>query len=123
MRPAALLGAIGVALGAFGAHALRGHVPPEDLEIWRTAVLYHLLHAVALLALASVGDRVRLRRVVTALWLAGVVVFSGSLYALVLTGARWLGAITPAGGVALIAGWATLFVSGGGVPQRRDGGL
>lgn len=110
MRAASLLGAIGVALGAFGAHALRGRASPEELEIWRTAVLYHLLHAVALLAVLAA--RVRLERVVTALWVGGVVVFSGSLYVLVLTGARWLGAVTPIGGVAFIAGWATIFVGG-----------
>ncbi len=111
-RSAGLLGAVGVTLGAFGAHTLKSRVSPDDLEIWRTAVLYHLLHSVALLAVATAGARIRLARVVSVLWLGGVAVFSGTLYGLVLTGQRWLGAVTPIGGLALIAGWATIFISG-----------
>ena len=110
---AGLVGAVGVALGAFGAHGLKDHISPELLEIYRTGVLYHLLHAVALLAVAIAGPRLQRGALVRALFLGGIAIFSGSLYALALTGVRWLGAITPLGGVALIAGWATLFVTGG----------
>lgn len=116
VRLAGLLGAVGVALGAFGAHALRGHVTDEMLEIWRTAVSYHLVHAVALFAMGLAGTRVRLGHIAGAAFGLGILVFSGTLYALVLTGARWLGAVTPIGGVAFIVGWATVFV--GGVEKR-----
>ncbi len=112
IRAAGVLGFLGVALGAFGAHGLRGRVSPDLLEIFRTGVLYHLLHAVALLALALAGGRLRAGRAVAWLWTCGIAVFSGSLYLLTFTGARWLGAVTPAGGLALMAGWATLVVAG-----------
>lgn len=99
---ACLLGALAVLLGAFGAHALRGHVEPELLTTWKTATSYHLAHAIALLGLAHPRSGGAARLIV-----AGTVVFSGSLYLLVLTGVRWLGAITPLGGILLIAGWLT----------------
>ena len=108
-RLAALLGFVGVALGAFGAHGLRTRVGPEMIEVWKTAVLYQLVHALALLALGLAPGRAGWRRAVAGLWTAGVVLFSGSLYGLVLVGARWLGPITPLGGVAFMAGWAVLF--------------
>lgn len=110
----ALLGALAVVLGAFGAHGLRSRVGPELLEIYETAVRYHFYHALALLAVGVWADRAgpvaSSTGVGMAAWafLAGVVIFSGSLYALVLTGARWLGAVTPIGGVALIIGWGLL---------------
>ena len=110
----ALLGALAVVLGAFGAHGLRSRVSPELLEIYETAVRYHFYHALALLAVGAWVDRggsaASPPGVGMAAWafLAGVVIFSGSLYALVLTGARWLGAVTPIGGVAFIAGWLLL---------------
>ena len=102
-----VLGGLAVALGAFGAHALRGRIGPELLGVFETGVRYQMIHALALLALALAIDRWPERRLVRAAWLifAGTVVFSGSLYLLVLSGARWLGAVTPLGGVALIAGW------------------
>ena len=103
---AAVLAAAGVIAGAFGAHALRDLVAPGDLAIWETASRYHLLHAVALLAIGLKFDP-NLQKP-AALLLLGVLVFSGSLYLLVLTNLRWLGAITPIGGVALIAGWVWL---------------
>lgn len=111
IRIGALLGFLGVALGAFGAHALREKLPPPLLQVWQTAVLYHLLHAVAILALGlyarAAGADVR---VGGGLLLAGVIVFSGSLYALALTDIKPLGAITPVGGLLLLAGWAWLAV-------------
>ena len=106
---AAFAGASGVALGAFGAHALRERLEPAALAVWQTAVLYHLLHAVALLALVlfsrATGRSVTLP---AALFGAGIVLFSGSLYGLALTSWRWLGPITPLGGLAFLAGWASL---------------
>ena len=99
-----------VALGAFGAHALRSLLTPEMLEVWRTAVNYQMAHALGLLliaALAPVGDAAWLRRGGTCL-LAGIALFSGSLYALALTGWRPLGVLTPFGGAAFMFGW--LFV-------------
>lgn len=104
---AALLGAAGVALGAFGAHGLRERLGADALGVWETAVRYHLVHAVALLALALSPNAPALR---SAGWLfaAGILLFSGSLYALALGGPRVLGPVTPIGGFALIAGWAWL---------------
>lgn len=101
-RWAAVLGAVGIALGAFGAHGLEDHVNADRLETWETASRYHLLHAVAMLALPDDARGTRL------LWLAGVALFSGSLYALVLLDLPVLGAITPLGGLSFIAGWAWL---------------
>jgi len=97
-----------VALGAFGAHGLRERLSPSMLEVYRTGVLYHLIHAVALLAVALGADRLARPRAVAALFTAGIVVFSGSLYALALTGTRGLGAVTPVGGLLFMAGWVTL---------------
>jgi uncharacterized membrane protein YgdD (TMEM256/DUF423 family) len=106
----ALLGAAGVALGAFGAHGLKTRVGVELLVVFETAVRYHLIHALAIIAVAWSADRWPGTVTDTAGWLFvfGILIFSGSLYILVLTGQRWLGAITPVGGVALIAGWCTL---------------
>ena len=101
----ALSGAITVALGAWGAHGLQKIVPPEDVAIWNTAVHYQGLQATALV-LFGLSLQLRPRRCLGG-WglLAGSVIFSGSLYALVLSGLRWLGAITPVGGVLMILGW------------------
>lgn len=108
----AVLAATGVATGAFGAHGLEGRVAPDLLDIWRTAAHYHLVHAVGLAAIAFAVDRgVRGARAAGWLLLVGVLIFSGSLYLLALTGVRALGAITPIGGVALIAGWVVLAVA------------
>ena len=114
MRTFVVLGAalafLGVALGAFGAHALEARVPERDLEIFETGVRYQMYHALALFVVAWVQSRWPGTGAVVAGWLfvVGIVVFSGSLYALVLSGVRWLGAITPVGGLALLAGWAAL---------------
>ena len=101
-----------VALGAFGAHALKARLSGEMLAVWKTGVEYHVYHALGLLAVGLVA----VQRPDSALlkwsgWLmlAGIVLFSGSLYALALSGERWLGAITPVGGMAFLAAWA-LFV-------------
>lgn len=106
----AVLGALGVAAGAFGAHGLKSRVAPDLLAVFETAARYHMIHALALLAVGLVLARMPHQCVTAAGWLfiLGIVVFSGSLYLLVLTGMRWLGAITPLGGVALISGWLTL---------------
>lgn len=109
---AATLGLFGVAAGAFGAHALREIMSPRDLEIFETAVRYQLIHAVALLGVAAAWARWpdMSGSLVLSGWamIVGVTVFSGSLYILVLSGVRWMGAITPIGGVALLVGWAML---------------
>jgi uncharacterized membrane protein YgdD (TMEM256/DUF423 family) len=101
---------IGVAAGAFGAHGLRDRLTPDLLAVWETAVRYQLYHALALLAVAWALSRWPGRAGEAAGWLfvVGTVLFSGSLYALSLSGQRWLGAITPLGGVAFLAGWACL---------------
>lgn len=105
-RISAIAGFTAVSLGAFGAHGLEKVLQQNDrVDTWDTAVLYHLTHAILLWGLASRPER-------TGAWkwiLAGIVVFSGSLYLLCLTNIRWLGAITPFGGVALLVGWAALF--------------
>ncbi len=99
-RCAGWIGAIAVAAGAFGAHALEGH---PRLDTWKTAAVYHLVHAVAL-ALPNTPAIAR------RLWVVGITLFSGSLYALVLLDAPRLGVITPVGGLALIAGWLTMAI-------------
>ncbi len=106
----ALVLALGVGLGAFGAHALRSLVNDTALAVWQTAVLYQMLHGLGLLLVAALGpclSRAWQARS-AALMLAGVLIFSGSLYALVLSGIKWLGAITPIGGVAMILAWLAL---------------
>jgi len=106
---AAISGTLAVVLGAFGAHGLERIADPDQLDAWSTASEYHLLHSVALLALALYGARSeRSVRVPASLFTVGIVLFSGSIYALVLTGASWLGPVTPLGGVCLIAGWLSL---------------
>lgn len=109
----ALAGASGVGLGAFGAHGLRDRTGPELLAIWDTASRYHLVHALAILGAAWAVDRWPGAWAAASGWLflGGIVVFSGSLYALVVTGQRWLGAITPIGGVSFILGWLALAVA------------
>jgi uncharacterized membrane protein YgdD (TMEM256/DUF423 family) len=109
VRVSGLLGATGVALGAFGAHALKAALVRNQMaEVWETAVFYHFVHALLLLALAF------RRPLLKGPWLTlllGVALFSGSLYGLAFTGIRWLGAITPMGGVCLMAGWLWLAYS------------
>jgi uncharacterized membrane protein YgdD (TMEM256/DUF423 family) len=101
---------IGVAAGAFGAHALRARLAPDLLAVFETGVRYQMYHAFGLLAVAWAVTRWPGPLALWAGWLflVGTTLFSGSLYALALTGARWLGAITPIGGLAYLAGWACL---------------
>ncbi|MCH8838145.1 MAG: DUF423 domain-containing protein [Candidatus Marinimicrobia bacterium] len=113
MAVGALFAFLGVALGAFGAHALRTRITPRDLEIFDVAVRYQLTHALALLITGLILwwrglDVSRLLVITPWLFTAGIILFSGSLYVLVLTGKRWLGAVTPLGGVLFLAGWLLL---------------
>ncbi|MCC4310000.1 DUF423 domain-containing protein [Alcanivorax marinus] len=105
----ALNGALAVTLGAFGAHGLKNRVDAAMLDVWSTASQYHFYHALALLLVGLLARQAG-AGAVTAGWIlfAGTLVFSGSLYALVLSGQKWLGAITPLGGTALIVGWLWL---------------
>jgi uncharacterized membrane protein YgdD (TMEM256/DUF423 family) len=107
---AALFGALAVAAGAFGAHALKARLTPDQLAVFETAARYQMFHALALLAAAWAVSRWPGWRTRGAGWcfIGGTLIFSGSLYALTLTGIRALGAITPFGGVLLIAGWLLL---------------
>ncbi|HSG46763.1 MAG TPA: DUF423 domain-containing protein [Longimicrobiales bacterium] len=106
----AVFALVGVALGAFGAHGLRATLSPADLATFETGVRYQMYHAFALMVAAWAASRWPGTPVHVAGWLfvVGIVVFSGSLYALVLTGQRWLGAVTPLGGLCFLAGWALL---------------
>ena len=125
----AVLGLVGVALGAFGSHALRAKLPPDRVATFETGVRYQLVHALALFAVVVVGG-IRIAdpsmssvyliaegtiewpaAVAGWLFVGGVVLFSGSLYALALTGRRSLGAITPIGGLCLLGGWALLILA------------
>lgn len=112
---ASLSGMLAVMLGAFGAHALKGRLDSYSLGVFETAVQYHFYHSFALLAvgiLAVSQPQTVLLKSSGWLFVVGLVVFSGSLYVLSFTGMRWLGAITPLGGLAFIAGWACLAATG-----------
>jgi uncharacterized membrane protein YgdD (TMEM256/DUF423 family) len=106
----AVSGALGVALGAFGAHGLRGRLTPEMLAVFETGVRYQMYHTLAVLLVAVMADRLDSRLLPAAGWAftSGIVIFSGSLYILATTGLTWLGAITPLGGLAFLVGWACL---------------
>lgn len=112
-RIGAVSAGMAVALGAFGAHGLRAVVTPEMLAVFETGVRYQMYHALALVALGLAFSRLEGRTAAAAAWLfvAGTVLFSGSLYILTLTGTRWWGAVTPLGGVAFLAGWALLIAA------------
>jgi uncharacterized membrane protein YgdD (TMEM256/DUF423 family) len=103
--------ALGVALGAFGAHVLDARLAPGLVRAYRTGVEYHMIHALGLLAVGATAICAPASRALVwagALMAAGIALFSGSLYLLALTGARWLGAVTPLGGIAFIAAWVAL---------------
>jgi len=106
---AAVYGALAVVAGAFGAHGLKSRVSPEQLSAWHTAANYHLIHSAVLLALGIYGQTTG-RSVVLpgSLFALGVLLFSGSIYLLVLSPARWLGPVTPVGGTLMIAAWVSL---------------
>ena len=108
---ASLSGMFAVIFGAFGAHALKGKLDDQAIKIFETAVQYHFYHSLALLMVGVIAlsqSQTVLLKSSGWLFVVGILVFSGSLYLLSLTGVRWLGAITPLGGLALIAGWACL---------------
>jgi uncharacterized membrane protein YgdD (TMEM256/DUF423 family) len=106
----AVCGFLAVALGAFAAHALKSILSPGMLEVFRTGVEYQATHALALVLVGLLGARGHDRLLGVSGWAfaSGILLFSGSLYLLALTGARWLGAVTPFGGVAFLVGWAAL---------------
>lgn len=106
----ACLSLLGVVFGAFGAHALRSRLSPEMLETFEVAVRYQMYHSLGMIAAAWAVSAWQNQLTVTAGWcfFAGVLIFSGSLYILSFTGVRWLGAVTPIGGVAFIVGWGCL---------------
>ncbi len=110
---AALSGFIAVAAGAFGAHGLRQRLDAGMLDVWQTAVAYQLYHSLALLAIAAIPGLAASRLAVGAGWLfaGGIVLFSGSLYILALSGTRWLGMVTPLGGLLWLTGWLLLAVA------------
>ncbi len=109
----ALMAGIGVATGAFGAHGLKARLSKEDLDIFETGVRYWMYHSFAILFCGFIATRIdtALLRAAAICFLAGTLIFSGSLYALVLTGQRWLGAVTPIGGLLFLAGWGLLAFS------------
>jgi len=111
---ASTAGFLAVVLGAFGAHALKTKLSPDLLVVWHTAVQYQFYHVLALLAVVllminGAGESVALK-VAGIAFIVGMLIFSGSLYVLSLSGIRWLGAITPLGGVGFLVGWIALFV-------------
>jgi uncharacterized membrane protein YgdD (TMEM256/DUF423 family) len=112
---AALAGALGVVLGAFGAHALRGSIEPRLMETFQTAVQYQLIHALALLLVSLtmgwLGQSLSFEISAYA-FMVGIILFSGSLFGLVLTELKWLGPVTPLGGLCLIVGWLALLFGG-----------
>ncbi|WP_035060775.1 DUF423 domain-containing protein [Andreprevotia chitinilytica] len=103
---------IAVGCGAFGAHALKTRLAPDLLAVWQTAVQYQLIHGLGLFALAWLATQTGAKPFGIAAWLmqAGIVLFCGSLYVLALSGVRWLGAVTPLGGVAFLAAWLLVAV-------------
>lgn len=119
---AAISGLISVGAGAFGAHGLEGKLEPRALETWDLAARYQMYHALAMLfaAVAAAHRTTRLAPASAAAFLVGTIIFSGSLYALALTGIRWLGAITPIGGVAMMVGWLLLAIAAL-KPEHADG--
>lgn len=102
----ATLGGLAVLFGAFGAHALKARLSPEALEWWQTAVQYQMWHALAVIALGLTG--LRSTRLPGGLFAIGALIFSATLYAMALGAPRWLGAVTPLGGLLMIAGWVLL---------------
>ncbi len=114
-RIGALSAFVAVAAGAFGAHALRARLAPDLLAVFETGARYQLFHALALLVVGLMLERARSRALNAAggLFVAGTVLFSGSLYALALTGARAWGAVTPLGGLGFLAGWLCLAIGAG----------
>ncbi len=107
-----LLLALAVVLGAFGAHGLKARITPELLEVYKTGVEYHFYHALGLMLIGVLSFHINsgLINWAAILLIAGILIFSGSLYVLAITGIKWLGAITPIGGMSFIVGWILLAV-------------
>jgi uncharacterized membrane protein YgdD (TMEM256/DUF423 family) len=117
-RLGAVLGGLAVVVGAFGAHGLKARVSAEALAVFEVGVRYHMYHALAIFALSVAVPALWQSKWAwraCAWWTFGIAIFSGSLYLMTLTGLKWLGAITPIGGVALIGGWAMAAVAAGGL--------
>ena len=119
LRPALVLGALfallAVMAGAFGAHWLRGVIDERGLEVFQTAVTYQIYHSLALILVAILpvaGLSRRLLGIAAGFFVAGILLFSGSLYLLVLTGLRWMGPVTPVGGIGFMVGWILVLMSG-----------
>ena len=119
LRPALVLGALfallAVMAGAFGAHGLRGVIDERGLEVFQTAVTYQVYHSLALILVAILpvaGLSRRLLGIAAGFFVAGILLFSGSLYLLVLTGLRWMGPVTPVGGIGFMVGWILVLMSG-----------
>ena len=110
---------LGIALGAFGTHGLRDKISASSLQVWQTGVQYHLIHGLALVLVGILAGQEQTKALRNSGWLmvGGIVIFSGSLYALAITGIKYLGAITPLGGLCFLIAWATLAVSFGRRPQ------
>ena len=110
---ASILLVLAVAIGAFGAHGLKAHLSTEMLQTYKTGVEYHFYHALGLLLIGvlSISFPSSLLNWSAILLAIGIILFSGSLYVLAITGIKWLGAITPLGGLSFIAGWVLLFVA------------
>jgi len=118
----AINGLLSVAFGAFAAHGLRSHLSERLYEVFQTGVQYHAMHALALLLIGILaGSLPRSAHLITAGWsmLAGIVLFSGSLYLLAISGSKWLGMITPFGGMAFLIGWGMLASAGWQQPSPK----
>ncbi len=116
LRIGAVLGALAVIVGAFGAHGLESILSDEKVEVFETGVRYHFYHALAIIAIAAGSTTLwssKLCLWACRAWVLGTLIFSGTLYALALTEISWLGAITPIGGAAMIAGWVLLAIAAG----------
>ena len=113
VRIASILMFLAVALGAFGSHALRGKLTDHYLEIYKTAVLYHFIHALGLFIVAWLSTQTQDSKINLAgiFMLSGIVLFSGSLYLLSITGQKWLGAITPLGGLSFLCAWLLILLA------------
>lgn len=109
----AIMGGLGVAGGAFGAHALKARLSPENLEIFEVGARYQMYHALALIAVGLVAVKIdgTLLTVAGAAFFGGILLFSGSLYTMALTDMRWLGMVTPVGGLCFLVGWTCLAIA------------
>jgi len=114
LRIGGILMFLGVLLGAFGSHALKARLDSYSMEIYKTAVMYHLIHALAIFVVANLASLINDQKVQLAgiFLVTGIILFSGSLYLLAITGQKWLGAIAPLGGLAFLIGWILIAIVG-----------